>query len=56
MQITITFENSVAEPDPGSGAFLTPGSVIDKKSRSGIRGPEHNPGSYFLEVRKNFLG
>ncbi len=26
---------SVADPDPGSGAFLTPGSGTGKKSRSG---------------------
>ena len=27
--------SSVADPDPGSGAFLTPGSGMGKKSRSG---------------------
>jgi hypothetical protein len=27
--------DSVADPDPGSGAFLTPGSGMGKKSRSG---------------------
>jgi len=34
---------SVADPDPGSGAFLTPGSGMGKKSRSGSRMniPEH---------------
>jgi len=37
---------SVADPDPGSGAFLTPGS--------GLR--DEQPGSYFLELRKHFLG
>ncbi len=26
---------SVVDPDPGSGAFLTPGSGMGKKSRSG---------------------
>jgi hypothetical protein len=38
--------NNVADPDPGSGAFLTPGSgILDEQ-----------PGSYFLELRNNFLG
>jgi hypothetical protein len=27
--------SSVADPDPGSGVFLTPGSGMGKKSRSG---------------------
>jgi hypothetical protein len=36
-------------PDPGSSAFLTPGSGIDKKSGS-------LPGSYFLELRNHLLG
>jgi hypothetical protein len=43
---------SVADPDPGSGAFLTPGCGMGKKSRSGIR--DENPGSYFLELRNTF--
>jgi hypothetical protein len=30
---TVQFANSVADPDPGSGAFLTPGSGIDKKNQ-----------------------
>jgi hypothetical protein len=38
--------NSVAEPDPESGAFLTPGS--------GIR--DEQPGSYSLELRNHFIG
>ena len=38
--------SSVADPDPGSGAFLTPGS--------GIR--YEQPGSYFLELRNYFFG
>jgi hypothetical protein len=37
---------SVADPDPGSGAFLTPGS--------GIR--DEYFGLYFRELRNNFLG
>jgi hypothetical protein len=38
---------SVADPDPGSGAFLTPGSGVGKKSdpdpasRSGMNNPDH---------------
>jgi hypothetical protein len=27
--------SNVADPDPGSGAFLTPGSGMGKKSKSG---------------------
>jgi hypothetical protein len=38
--------SSVADPDPGSGAFFTPGS--------GIR--DEQPGSYFLQLRNHFLG
>jgi hypothetical protein len=33
---------SVADPDPGSGAFLTPGSGMGKKSRSGCGSLETN--------------
>jgi hypothetical protein len=34
---------SFADPDPGSGAFLDPGSGMDKKSRSGskIKNPDN---------------
>jgi hypothetical protein len=34
---------SVADPDPGSDAFLTPGSGMGKKSGSGsgINNPDH---------------
>ncbi len=47
---------SVADPDPGSGAFLTPGSGMGRKSASGsgIRGEQ--PGLYFLELRNYFFG
>ncbi len=31
----------VADPDPGSGAFLTPGSGIGKKSGSRMNNPDH---------------
>jgi hypothetical protein len=37
---------SVADPDSGSGAFLTPGSGIQ----------DEQPGSYFLELKKTFFG
>jgi hypothetical protein len=35
--INKALKTSVADPDPGSGAFFTPGSGMGKKSRSGIR-------------------
>jgi hypothetical protein len=38
-------KTSVADPDPGSGDFLTPGS--------GIR--DEQPRSYFPELRNHFL-
>jgi hypothetical protein len=48
---------SVADPDPGLGTFLTPGSGIrdgrKSASRSGIR--DEQPGSYFLELRNHFF-
>ncbi len=36
-------ETSVADPDPGSSAFLTPGSGMGKKSGSGsgMNNPDH---------------
>jgi hypothetical protein len=40
------------DPDPGSGAFLTPGSGMGKKSRSGFR--DEHPGSYIRD--KQFFG
>jgi hypothetical protein len=47
--------------DPGSGAFLTPGSRIrdpgsgmGKKSRSGSGIRDEDPGSYFRELRNKF--
>ncbi len=48
---------SVVDPDPGSGAFLTPGG--DPGSRIGKisdKGSDEHSGSYFLELRNNFLG
>jgi hypothetical protein len=40
--------------DPESVAFLTPGSGMGKKSRSGIRIRHEHSGSYFRELRINF--
>ncbi len=42
--------NSVADPDPGSGAFLTPVSGIR------IRIRDEQPGSYFRELKNKFFG
>ncbi len=48
----------VADPDPRSGAFLTPGSGMrirdEKKSRAWIR--DEHPASYFWELCISFLG
>jgi hypothetical protein len=45
-------KTSVADPDPVSGVFLTPGSGYgirdEEKSGSAIR--DEHPGSYFLEL------
>ncbi len=43
--------------DPGSDAFLTPGSGISKKSgsRSGIRIRDEQHGWYFLELKNHFF-
>jgi hypothetical protein len=44
----------VADPDPVLfGAFLIHGSGMGKKSGSGIQ--DEHPGSYFPELRNNFL-
>jgi hypothetical protein len=43
---------SVADPDPGSGAFLTPGSGMGKIIGIWIR--DEQTGSYFRELRTNF--
>jgi hypothetical protein len=47
---------SVADPVPGSGAFMTPGSGMGKKSGSGSGIRNEQPGSYFLELRNQFFG
>ncbi len=41
--------NSVADPDPGSGAFLTPGSGMEK-TRYRIQNRVEYPGYYFGEL------
>jgi hypothetical protein len=46
---------SVADPDPGSGAFLTPGSGMGRKSASGSGIRDEQPGSYLLELRNHFF-
>ena len=54
--------NSVADPDPGSSAFLTPGSGIHNRfffpdPRSRISDPGSRiPNPYFLELSDNFWG
>ncbi len=50
--------HNVADPHPGSGVFLTPGSGMGQKSGSGsgIRIRDEKPGSYFRELRNHFLG
>ncbi len=42
---------SVTDPDPGSGAFLAPGSEMGKKSESGSGSQDEQPGSYIRELR-----
>ena len=44
---------SVADPDPGSSAFLTPGSGKGKETVSGSG--MNNSGSYFRELRNQFF-
>jgi hypothetical protein len=55
LQITNIVKFSVADPDPGSGAFLTPGSGMGRKIASGSGIRDEQPGSYFLELRNHFL-
>ncbi len=47
---------NVADPDSGSGTFMSPGlgSGMGKKIRIRVR--DEQPGSYFRELRNNFLG
>ncbi len=41
--------------DPGSGAFLTPGSGIRDGQKIKIRIRDEHPESYFRELRNNFF-
>jgi hypothetical protein len=43
-------------PDPGSVAFLTPGSGKGKKSGSGSGIRDEQPGSYFREHKTQYFG
>jgi hypothetical protein len=56
-EVEIRPKTSVADPDPGLGAFLTPGSGIrdGRKSASGSGIQDEQPGSYFLELRNHFF-
>jgi hypothetical protein len=47
---------SVADPDPGSGAFLTPGSGIRDGQKVSIQIRDEQPVSYFRELGNHFLG
>ncbi len=52
--------SSVADPDPGSGAFFNPwiqdpGWVKSKDPDPGSGIWEEQPGSYFLELRNHFF-
>jgi hypothetical protein len=51
----------VADPDPGSGAFLTPGGLnpgsgMGKNSGSGIWIRDEQLGSYYRKLKKQFFG
>jgi hypothetical protein len=46
---------AVLRMDPGSSAFLTPGSEIRDGLKITIRFQDKQPGSYFRELRKNFF-
>ncbi len=45
---------SVADPDPGSGAFFTPGSGILDVQKVRIR--DEQTRSYFRKIRNHYLG
>ncbi len=49
-------KTSGGDPDPGSGAFLTPGSGNRDGLKIKIRIRDEHPGSYFRERINNFLG
>ncbi len=46
---------SVADPDPGSGAFLIPGSGMGKKSESEMNNPDHIPRAWKPFFRVKYL-
>jgi hypothetical protein len=46
---------SVADPDPGSCAFFTPGSGIRDGQKVRIRIRDEQPESYFRELRNLFF-
>jgi hypothetical protein len=56
LTLAVTTYISTSVVDPGSGAFLTPGSGMGKKSQSGseILIRYEQPGSYFRELKNNF--
>jgi hypothetical protein len=47
---------SVADPDPGSGAFLTPGYGFRNGKKIGSGSRMNIPDQFFLELRNNVLG
>ncbi len=49
--------SSVADKDPGSGAFLTPGSGFRDPGwvKSQNPDPAEQPGSYFRDLRNHFF-
>jgi hypothetical protein len=56
MPVWTILRQSVADPDPGSGAFLTPGSGIGKNFNTGSRSGMNNPDHIFLQLINSFLG
>ncbi len=52
----LIISGSVADPDPGLGTFLTPGSGIRDGRKSASGSGNEQPGSYFLELRNHFFG
>jgi hypothetical protein len=52
-QVSAMDLSSVADPDPGSGAFLTTGSGMGRKSASGSG--MNNPDNIFSSLETNFI-
>ncbi len=48
-------QDSVADPDPGSGAFWTPGSGTDKKRGCGSGPGMNNPNNLFKRWKTYFV-